>query len=680
MDDSTLENKFVSSDIASSGSNHNHEMPNPENPASRNESPGLTAEGMERFLASSWVDGIGPAFARRLVDRFGLNAADILLSAPEKALDVPGMGETRVSSAAESLRKIKWPFRLLLMLFSSGVGDLFINRIFGKYRNKAERIIMEDPYSMVEEVWQLSFFTADKIGKTLGIPADDPRRLRGALLTAVKHFAEQGHLFAAPEEALDYASSITGVSREKFSCEIDALADKKRIVKSRGGLYLPVFYNAEKQGAERLAELSKTQPPRVSGEDIPRFSRHGHAYSPRQRDAIGMALNSPVMVLTGGPGSGKTTVLRGVIDILEREGRKVVLAAPTGRAAKRMTTLTGVEASTIHRLLGYRQGEGYFAQEISADVLIIDEGSMMEQVLFNHLLQALTPGTRVILVGDADQLPAIGAGDVMRGMMESGVIPVVVLDENFRQEAGSLISSGARAINSGDFPESDVARDFMIFEEQGTARIRGKIISLMTQELPRLRGISPKEIRVVTPQQIGFLGARQLNIELQKHINPEGPALRRGETVMRLGDPVMQTANSRERGVYNGETGEITGVDEKLQTLEVTFSDGRKSTYSRSEMSELVLAYATTVHKLQGSEVGNMIFPVTMAHKPMLYRNLLYTGVSRATDLCVLVGEGEAIKYAIGHDPAKRRNSNFAGRLRGCIGDAAGPREKLTQE
>lgn len=624
----------------------------------------VTREGVERFLASSWVDGIGPAYARRLVDRFGCEAPDVLLNDPGKAVGVPGLGEARVATAAGSLRALKWPLDTLLLLYSCGVSDVYISRIFGKYRGLAEKIVTRDPYGMVEDVWQLSFFTADKIGKALGIARDDPSRLRGALLTAVKHYAEQGHLYATPAQAIDYASAITGVDRERIEAEIAPLAEEGRIVVSRGGVYLPVYFTAEKEGAARLTALSATPPPPVSIDEIPLYSRLGHRYSDRQREAIMMALNSPVMVLTGGPGSGKTTVLRGVIDILEREGKRVVLTAPTGRAAKRMTALTGVEASTIHRLLGYRQGEGYFTHTIDADVVIIDEGSMMEQVLFNHLLQALQPGTRVILVGDVDQLPAIGAGDVMREMMESGVIPVARLDENFRQESGSLIPSGARAINQGRLPESDDGRDFVIIKEPDARHIHDRIISLITEELPARRGLSPKEIRVVTPQQIGPLGARQMNIDLQRRINPEGPELRRGDTVMRLGDPVMQTANSRERGVYNGETGEITAVDEEAQTLEVTYSDGRKSVYTRSETSELVLAYAMTVHKLQGSEVRDMVFPITMAHKPMLYRNLLYTGVSRATRLCVLVGEEEALAYAVGNNPASERNSNFADCLR----------------
>ena len=624
----------------------------------------VTPEAVEEFLASHWVEGIGPAYAKKLVEKFGTDAIKVLIKNPEKAAqEISGLGEARAEKAQESLKQVKWDINLLLLLFSCGIDDIFIERILNKYRKKTEHIVLEDPYSMVEDVWQLSFFTADKIGKHLGIAKDDPRRLQAALVTAVKFAAEAGHLFATQEEAVASAARISGEEPEKVAREIENAVASGRLVSSRGGLYLPVFYNAEKEGAEKLSALASVKLESVSDDEVPEFSQLGHRYSPLQREAIKMAMESPVVAITGGPGSGKTTVVKGIIDMLEGEGEKVVLCAPTGRAAKRLSTLTGCHATTIHSLLGYRQGEGYHNKKIDADVLIIDEGSMMEQVLFNHLLQALKPGTRVILVGDADQLPAIGAGDVLRDLIASERIPVAHLNENFRQSEGSLIASGARAINNGEVPESDPEHDLMIIPEPTVARIHDKILSLVAEELPASRGIAPDDILVVTPQQVGKLGARQLNFDIQEKVNPEGPALKRGATTMRLGDPVMQTANSRERGVYNGEVGRITGVDPSQQTLEVIFSDGRKSVYERSELSELTLAYATTIHKLQGSEARNIIIPVTMAHKPMLYRNLLYTGVSRATNLCILVGEEEALRYAVENAPSGSRHSNFKYRL-----------------
>lgn len=625
--------------------------------------PAPTRAGVERLLASDMVEGIGAVYAKRLVDTLGDATLQLLVNEPEKCSVVKGIGESRIQKASESLKILRYPLSLLTFLFSCGISEMYIDRILGKYRKRAEAVILDDPYSMVEDVWQLSFFTADKIGRSLGMPPDDPRRLKGALVTAVKHFSDNGHLFARPEDTLSYAADITGVPEEKIAAWIDAAADDGRIVRSRGVLYLPVFYKAEKEGAAKLMSLSHSRSEKIDSSDIPATNGHGLTYSPIQLEAIRMLLDSPVAVLTGGPGSGKTTVLRAVLDVLEREGKRVTLAAPTGRAAKRMTALTGRPATTIHSLLGYRQGEGYHNKQIDTDVLIIDEGSMMEQVLFNHLLDAVGSGTRVILSGDVDQLPAIGAGDVMRDMIESGAIPVARLEENFRQEQGSAIAESANAINKGIVPESNSDSGFMIIPESSTRSIHDRILSLVAEELPRDRGLDSKDILVVTPQQIGPLGARQLNADLQLRLNPEGPELRRGETIMRLGDPVMQTSNSKLRGVYNGETGKIVEVNPDAQTLTVEFSDGNRSVYQRSELSELTLAYATTVHKLQGSEVRNIVFPVTMVHRPMLYRNLLYTGVSRASRLCVLVGEEEALRYAVANTPASSRNSNFRHRL-----------------
>ncbi len=631
----------------------------------------VTPEGVEEFLAGTWVEGIGAAYARRLVERFGVDALKVLVDTPDEALGISGLGKARVEKARESILNIKGDLDLILFLCSCGIGQTFIDRILRKYRKRAREVVTTEPYSMVEQVWQLSFFTADKIGRMLGIPADNPERLVAALVTAVKRHAEDGHLFATPDQAVESAAKIAGVSPDEVRKVLPLAVDSGRVVDDMGGLYLPVFHTAEKEGADKLARLASEKCEAVSDDELPRRSELGHEYSDIQRHAIRRCLESPVAVITGGPGTGKTTVLKGVIEMLEKKGKKVILCAPTGRAAKRLSTLTGTHATTIHSLLGYRQGEGYHTKKIDADLLIIDEGSMMEQILFNHLLQAVKPGTRIIMVGDVDQLPAIGAGDVLRDIIASGVIPVSELNENFRQSDGSMIAEGARTINSGKVPESDPERDFIIIPEPSPKKIRERIISLVAEEVPAQRGLSPSEIQVVTPQQIGMLGARQLNVDLQERLNPEGPALRRGATVMRLGDPVMQTANSSLRKVYNGEIGRITDVDEAEQKLTVTFADGRESTYLRSELSELTLAYATSIHKLQGSEARHIIIPVTMAHRPMLYRNLLYTGVSRATDLCILVGEKEALEYAVNHTPALSRNSNFRHRLKGLLEPAA---------
>lgn len=622
----------------------------------------FTEDGVKAFLKSSAVEGIGKVYADRLVDKYGTNVIQMLLEAPTSVKDVRGVGETRLLEASESLKQYRYSPDITLMLYSAGVPELFVDRIFGKYRKKAAEIIITDPYSMVEDVWRLSFFTADKIGTYLGIKKDDSRRLRGAVVTAIKHFADNGHLFARTDEALEYASKITGIQASRIAEEINPLITEGRIVSDKGGLYLPVFYNAEKDVADTLREKIAQTPDKIDEVIIPSYDIQGYKYTASQLEAIRMALNNRVMVLTGGPGTGKTTVLKGILDVLDRQKKKVLLVAPTGRAAKRMSTLTGREASTIHRLLGYRQGEGYRVKKIEADVIVIDEASMLEQVMFKHLLDAVG-NTQLILVGDVDQLPSIGAGNVLRDLIESGKIPTIALTENFRQAEGSLISEAARRINRGEYPEFDETRNF-IFEEADTiSQIEEKILKLVSEELPQKYGIVPVDIIVVTPQQIGELGVRHFNIELQKCLNPAGPQIARGETIMRLGDPVMQTVNSSARGIYNGETGVIVEVDEENESLSVKFSDGRFSAYKGKEIGELVLAYAASVHKLQGSEIKNMVMPVSMNHKPMLYRNLIYTAINRAKNLCVLVGQPEALEYAIANNAVGNRNSNLKNRL-----------------
>lgn len=623
----------------------------------------ITEQGVIDFLASDAVDGIGQAYATRLVEKYGLDVVEILKERPDFIEGIKGLGVQRIEDASKSLREIKHPIDLTLFLFSAGVPHLYIDRIFGKYRRHTRDVILHDPYQMVEDVWRLSFFTADKIGKALGIDPDDPRRLRGALLTAVKHYAEEGHLFATERQAVDYASKIAGVDSRKVEAVIPSLLEDDRLVQSKGGLYLPVYYEAEKNCAKRLLALAEAKVKTPDVVEIPDFDMLGHVYTPKQKEAMLMAIENPVMVLTGGPGSGKTTVLKGILDHFSNAGLSFTLVAPTGRAAKRMSALTGHEATTIHHLLGYRMGEGYYNKSIDTDLLVIDEGSMLEQVLFDHLLEAVGMGTRIIVVGDVDQLPAIGAGDVMRDMIKSGVIPVARLDENFRQKEGSMIAANAMAINHGEMPEAKEEESFIIVDAKGQKAIHEKILSLVSEEIPEKYSISSGNIQVVTPQQMGPLGARQLNVDLQECLNPDGPEIRRGFSIMRLGDPVMQTANSRLRGLFNGEIGRIVEVDPDQKWLVVEFAGGKESVYQRSDLSELTLAYATTVHKLQGSEVDYMVMPMTMSHKPMLYRNLLYTGISRARRLCVLVGEEEAIRFAVSNNRDSVRNSNFHVRL-----------------
>lgn len=624
-------------------------------------------EGLRAFLSSPYIKGVGDVYARRIAEAFG---TDIL--SPEFDFDlladnVPGLNKARAEDIRGSFASLKFDPYVAVMLYSAGLRDIEVEKILSHYGKKAGKVLTEEPYDMVENAWKVSFFTADKLGRWLGIERDDAGRLRGALLTAVKFYAEKGNLFATEEQAVNTAASIAGSTPEKVAPELEYLVNEGLLVRSREGIYLPVYFNAERSTAKRLADLINNYNEEKGTYEVPSTDAEGHRLNEDQIKALETVMSHPVTVITGGPGTGKTTAVRGIVKLFEDMDRKAVLVAPTGRAAKRLSDLAGTEAKTIHRLLGYSMGKGYRNKRFDAGILVIDEASMLEQVLFSHLLDALGADTKIVLVGDTNQLPAIGAGDVLNDMIASGAIPVVKLTENFRQKSGSDIAATAEGIRHGISPDRGRMKDFILIPEGNPKDILKTVLNLVAERIPEEFHIDPKDIQVVSPQQDGPLGARELNLELQKRVNPTGPALKTGMRTLRLGDRVMQTSNSSERDIYNGETGWISAVNEELKYLEVTFYDGKKLRYGKERLRELTLAYATTVHKLQGSETDYMVMILSGIHRNLLYRNLLYTAVSRARKLCVLVGEERAIETALSNDSPAKRNSNFGTRLRDFI-------------
>lgn len=623
----------------------------------------LTLDGLKAFLAGSYIKGIGKVYADRIAERFSLAVLSPEFDFDAVSGSMPGLPEAKVKDLRISLESLKINPIAAVFLYSAGLGDAEVEKILGHYGKNAIRALLEDPYDMVENAWKVSFFTADKVGKLLGISSLDHRRIRGALLTAVKFYAEKGNMYATEEQAVRTASALTGASEEAVKTQLEELIRDERLVRSRGGIYLPVYYEAEKVSAEKIINLIKNYRPEEVNFEIPASDIHGNPLNPSQRKAIITVMTNPVTVITGGPGTGKTTTIRGIISLFEDMGKTVVLAAPTGRAAKRMSDLAGAESKTLHRLLGYSLGRGYRRKRIEADIIVIDEASMLEQVMFRHLLDALGSDTKIVLVGDTHQLPSIGAGDVLNDMIASGAIPVVELKENFRHKAGSRIAEAAELIKSGSGLLSQGHGEFEVIYEDSAERILTKLLSVVSHEIPQRFGVDAKKIQVVTPQQDGPLGAKQLNLDIQAAVNPSGPELKRGQKLFRLGDRVMQTANSSEHNVYNGETGWISDIDEGAFRLEVSFYDGKKRWYDKSRFKELTLAYATTVHKLQGSETDYMVFILSSSHRRLLYRNLLYTGISRARKLCILIGEEKAIRSALDNESPALRNSNFKHRL-----------------
>lgn len=627
----------------------------------------LTPEGLRAFLAGPFVKGIGEVLASRLAEAAGFQILEPGFDFGSLSGAVAGLTESRLHDVEKSFAALKFDPAVAVMLHSAGIKDVEVEKIMTHYGRKAAEALMEDPYDMVENAWKVSFFTADKLGRWLGIPADDPRRIRGALLTAVKFYAEKGSLFATPGQAVKTAAALAGVEPDRVAPQLEELIREGRLVRSEGGIYLPVYFHAEKETAAKLVRLIRHGSHDAGEYGIPDTDVEGRPLNPDQIVALKTVLEHPVTVITGGPGTGKTTAVRGIVRLFEDMDRKVILVAPTGRAAKRLSDLAGSEAKTIHRLLGYSVGKGYRNKHFDAGVLVIDEASMLEQVIFGHLLDALDPDTRIVLVGDTDQLPAIGAGDVLNDLIASGAIPVVRMTENFRQKEGSDIAATAEDIRRGIAPRSGALKDFMLIPVKNSRDILERVLSLVAYEIPHDFGIDPKDIQVVSPQQDGPLGTRELNLLIRSRVNPEGPQLSSRTKVIRLGDRVMQTSNSSAHNVYNGETGWVSEVNEEKGYLEVTFYDGKKLRYGRDRLRELSLAYATTVHKLQGSETDYMVMILSGIHRNLLYRNLLYTAVSRARKLCVLVGEERAIETALANDAPARRNSNLANRLRKAL-------------
>lgn len=625
--------------------------------------PFPTSKGVEDFFAGPFVKGIGKIYAGRIAEKIGKDFPESIKDLEKILESVPGIGGKKIKEILQSLEELKYPPALLAFLYSCGLSDAWVMKILSHYKKDTATVILEDPYQMVEEVFKLPFAIADKIGNYLKIPADNPGRIKGALLTAVRIYAEKGHMFAREEEAVTVAGKIAGLEKELIIPRIKNLIEEQRLVKSLGGLYLPVYFTAEREGAEKLSAIMRAKREKKTEFPLPTHDKGGNLFSEDQLKAIKAVIDNPVSVITGGPGTGKTTTVRGIIKLLEDCEKEVILVAPTGRAAKRMSDLTGHEAKTLHRLLGYTQGHGYRNKHFPADVIVIDEASMLEQVMFNHLLQAIGEETKIVLVGDTDQLPAIGAGDVLRDLIKSGTVPVVTLKENFRHKEGGVIAANAAAIKEGQMPSEEKENEFILLAENTSGKIHDRLLNFVAEELPERYHINAKDIQVVTPLQEGPLGAKQLNRDIQEAVNPDAPEIKRGLKRFRLGDRVMQVSNSSIRNTFNGETGWISQIDKETDSLEVTFYDGKKSKYCKKDLGELALAYAMTVHKLQGSETDYMVMLMSMGHKPMLYRNLLYTGVSRAKKLCVLIGEEKALKTAVDNPSPSVRNSNFKKRL-----------------
>lgn len=632
-----------------------------------------TLYGIEKYLGSGLVKGVGPKFAQRIVSRFGLDTIQIIEDEVNRLYEVDGIGPKRVAKIHESWEKQKEIKNVMLFLQGYGVSTAFAAKIFKQYGKESIETVKGNPYRLADDIWGIGFKTADTIAEKMGYGKEDPRRCRSGILYTLSELSDEGHVYGVREQLVSTAETLLEAGREAISAVLDDMVSNGDLKTEGEAIYLPPFYYAECGTAGKIKRLLETPGPLVSTEvDISRIeAESGIHYDDVQIDAIRRAAESKVMVLTGGPGTGKTTTTQGIIAAFKSMGLSVVLAAPTGRAAKRMTEATGLEAKTIHRLLECKPPEGYQRNDenpIEGDALIVDESSMIDIVLMNALLKAMPPEMRLVLVGDIDQLPSVGAGNVLRDIIDSGAVPVIRLTRIFRQAQSSRIVMNAHRINSGQAPDISNGKntDFFFMEQEDPESAATLIVDLVKARLPKAYGVRTSSVQVLTPMQKGVIGASNLNISLQEALNPTDICLHRSGYTFRQGDRVMQIKNNYDKIVFNGDIGFVSSINLEDRTLTVRF-DGRDIEYDHTELDELTLAYATTIHKSQGSEYPIVVIPVMMTHFVMLQRNLIYTGVTRAKKICVLVGTKKALMYAVKHLTVDKRNSLLKERLSGGI-------------
>lgn len=659
-----------------------------------------TLSGIEKYLSSGMIRGIGPATAKLLIRAFGEETLDVLYSQPEKLLDVPGIGQKRAQMIQESYAEQAQQREAMVFLQSYGVTPALAVKIYKRYGENVRQVITRNPYRLVEDVEGIGFKTADRIAASLGIEQSSEYRLSaGVKYTLSEATAGAGHCYLPRPELALAARRLLGSDADSIDRTIDSLIlshdISAQILPCDNGeevvaLYLPSTYRAESEVARRLREMIDAMPDSIASDltaQIDELERiEGLAFHSQQRQAIETAVTHGMTVITGGPGTGKTTIIKCIIKLLSVHG-DVALAAPTGRAAKRMSEACGMEAKTLHRLLEYGGEEGDFARSednpLEIDTLIIDEMSMVDIFLMRSLLRALVPGTRLIMVGDADQLPSVGAGNVLRDILDSGVIPSVRLTEIFRQDEKSMIVYNAHRINRGESPRLNAKGSDFFFERAVSPSDAAKrIVTLCSARLPGFLNLDPvRQMQVLSPTKKGECGVWMLNQLLQAEFNPPASGKHervRGDTTFREGDKVMQTRNNYQlkwkkdgaigiedgQGVFNGDIGFVTFIDPQEHVMEVQFDDERTATYEGGDVDDLELAYCISVHKSQGSEFPVVIMPAVGGPPMLLTRNLFYTAVTRARRMVMIVGRENAIEQMIANVNTRRRYSALCWRLK----------------
>ena len=653
-----------------------------------------TLVGIERYLGSGMIRGVGEKYAQRIVARFGLDTLRVLDEEPARLSEVDGLGSKRITSIAKAWTEQRAIRDVMVFLQANGASPALATRIFKRYGAQAINIVSREPYRLALDVWGVGFKTADRIAEALGVARDSAQRMEAGLLQAVHDVTEAGHTYASEEEvagraarllelgdpdALE-ASAREGLRRALGSLVVAGYVFVEEVHGARI-VFAAEIHDAEVRLARRLAEIAGATAQQIEGasEAIAAFeARADVELAPEQRRAVEEAARAQVMVITGGPGVGKTTIVRAVLAVLGGAGIDVRLAAPTGRAAKRMSETSGREASTLHRLLEIDPKRGIFKRDannpLEAGAVIVDEASMVDLAMADALLQAIAPGTRLVLVGDVDQLPSVGPGAILRDLIESRAVRCVRLTQIFRQASKSLIVTNAHRINFGEEPiapppgESDA--DFFVVDRRDPELAKSTIVELVTKRIPHRFGLDPvRDVQVLTPMHRGPAGSIALNEALQAALNPTGAEIARGARTFRVGDKVMQLRNDYDKGIYNGDVGVVARIDTEEDLLFVRY-DGREVPYEPGALDELTLAYACTVHKSQGSEYPAVVIVLMTTHFVMLSRNLLYTGVTRGKQLVVLVCDPRALRLALSEDRRGERRTRLRERLAQLV-DAA---------
>ena len=637
-----------------------------------------TVEGIRRYLASGMLSGLGKVLAERIVDRFGAETLKVIDEDPEALLRVEGIGRKKLARWLETWGEGKAARETLVFLRGHGFGAALATKVHEHYGSRAIQVARDYPYRLAREVHGVGFIMADRIARSVGLPEEDPERLEAGLFHVLREQVKDGQVAVPGKRLVERGAALLSVDPLLVEAALDGLVHDAHLRSESFGeegdrlVYLPYLHEAEIQVAEALRGLLGQRP--VLGDRVVAMleaNRDQGAFhlTDMQMEAVRLALTHSIAVITGGPGVGKTTIVRAIVTMCRRMGLEVQLAAPTGRAAKRLTEATGLGARTLHRLLEYDPVAGTFNRgpqnPVEADLVLIDETSMVDLVLARDLLWALPRECSLVLIGDADQLPSVGPGRVLGDVLLSNVFPSIRLGQVFRQQEGGLIIRNAHRINQGQMPESDNVEgaDFFLVYREDPAAVQAYVEDLVTRRIPRGFGLDPLgDIQVLTPMYRGEVGADNLNERLQSLLNPGEAVLKRGKLALRPGDRVMQLTNDYQKGVFNGDVGKVVRVeDEDRVRVKI---DGKEVEYQGQDLENLTLAYAVTVHKAQGSEYPAVVLPLTTTHWPLLQRNLLYTAVTRGKKLVVLVGSRRAIGRAVRNDRIRERHGLLKERLR----------------